>query len=132
MEPSTHKFRKAMRPRDIGNTVACFLLEGNMDAIVSMFHPDCVVCFPPGAPPSKGLERVREIFAPFIELRPRMTSTVTGELIHGDTALIQADWRIEAPDGSIMAKGCSTEVAKQKEDGSWVYYMDCPNGPPTT
>lgn len=127
-------FRKAKRPRDLADIVAQYLSEGNLDAIVSFFHPECKVAFPPSEPPKFGHKDVRAMFAPFVSMqpRPKLISEVTGELINGGTALLQADWRIESEDGELLASGSSTEVAKQHEDGSWLYFIDCPMGPPAT
>lgn len=123
-------FRKAMQPRDIEKRVGEYLREGSLDGIVSMFHPECIVCFPLEESPKKGHQAVREIFAPFAEIRPNLVSRITGELINGDSALLQAEWRFEDADGSLIAEGRSTEVAKRYADGSWVYFIDCPLGPP--
>ncbi len=122
--------RKAKRPSEIANCVGAYLAEGDLDGIVSLFHPDCVVYFPVGEAPKKGLEAVRELFVPFAEMRPKLISDVIGELVNGDTALLRANWRIEAQDGSVIAEGQSSEVAKQDADGNWLYYIDCPYGPP--
>lgn len=124
-------YRKAKYPHDIANRVGEYLQEGNLDGILSFFHPDCTICFPADAPPQKGLKAVRDLFSPFVEVRPTLISQVTGEVANGDTALLQAEWRIEGPDGSLIAEGKSTEVVKQNDDGSWVYFIDCPFGPPS-
>jgi len=122
--------RKAKLPREIAERVGEFLKEGNLEGIVTMFHPDCTICFPVDEPPKKGHNAVREIFAPFVEVRPTLISKIVGELVNGDTALLQAEWRFEGSGGSLLAAGRSTEVAKQNKDGSWVYFIDCPLGPP--
>ena len=56
-----------------------------------------------------------------------MRPTLISKVINGDTALMQATWRMEAPDGSILSEGKSTEVAKLLPNGGWGYYID---GPP--
>ena len=127
---SKTSYKKAMRPSEIAERVGEYLKQGDLEAIVSFFHPECTLCFPATEPPKKGLDAVRASFAPLLKSRPNLISQVTGELVNGDTALLQAEWRLEAPDGSLIDGGNSTEVAKQLADGSWVYYIDCPNGPP--
>ena len=122
--------KKAMAPRDISKRIAECLAKRDLEAIVSFFHPSCIVAFPPGGPPQRGLESVRILFKPFVEAGAILKSNVTGELVNGDTALVQANWRVEGADGALLAEGNSTEVTKQLEDGSWVYFIDCPLGPP--
>ncbi len=120
----------AQQPREIADCVSAYLQEGDLDGIVSMFHPDCLVFFPPDAPPSVGLDGARKAFEGFLDVRPGIESNVFSEVITGDTAMLRASWRVIAPDGSVMAEGQSTEVAKKLDNGGWGYLIDCPYGPP--
>lgn len=121
---------RADRPSQIADRVGEYLLEGDLEGIVSLFHPQCRICFPLEGPPLEGHDGVRELFAPFCEIKPRLFSEVSGEMINGDTALIQGKWRFEDQNGTILSEGESTEVAKKLTDGSWGYYIDCPFGAP--
>ncbi|MEM8697175.1 MAG: nuclear transport factor 2 family protein [Pseudomonadota bacterium] len=122
----------AYRPCEIAECVSAYLQEGDLDGVVSMFHPDCLVFFPPGVPPSVGLDGARQAFEAFINVRPKIESNVFSEIIAGDTAMLRANWRVIAPDGSVMAEGRSMEVARKLPNGGWGYLIDCPNGPPDT
>ena len=122
--------RIANHPREIADCVGAYLREGDLDGIVSMFHPNCRVFFPPDQPPSVGLLGARKAFEGFMDIRPTIKSEIISEVIVGNIALIQANWSVVAPDGTVMAKGKSTEVAKKLENGGWGYLIDCPNGPP--
>lgn len=120
----------AKRPRDIAHCVSAYLQEGDLEGIASMFHPECVMFFPPDQPPKTGIEGVREGFKEMLDTRPTINSQVISEVITGDTAMLRAKWSVVAPDGSVMAEGESTEVAKKLENGGWGYLIDCPYGPP--
>ncbi|AXT60284.1 nuclear transport factor 2 family protein [Aquimarina sp. AD10] len=122
--------RKAMRPRDVANEIGKCIAEGNIDNIVDFFHPDYRMSFPPTEAPKSGLDTVKEVFSSFIESKSVLNSTVTGEIINGNIALVQAKWNIKDSTGTIISEGNATEVFKQREDGSWVYYIDCPMGLP--
>ena len=119
-----------MRPRDIANLISECITEGNIENILDFFHPDYVMSFPPNEPLKTGLQTIRESFQPFIDAKVKLNSIVTGEVINGNTALLQADWNIKDYDGNTIAEGASTEVLKQREDGSWQYFIDCPLGLP--
>jgi len=119
---------KASRPREIADCVGHFMKQGDLDGIMTLFHPDCMMVFPQGAEPVFGHEAIREAFVPFAEMRLILHSTVLHELINGDTALLTADWKIETDTGEPMGQGRSTEVAKRNPDGSWVYFIDSPYG----
>ncbi|MGC3940376.1 YybH family protein [Roseobacter sp. EG26] len=120
----------AHRPRDIADCVSAYLQEGDLDGITSMFHPDCQIFFPPDQPPRQGIAGARAAFEGFMDVRPQIQSEVFSEVIVGDIALLRANWSVVAPDGTVMAEGQSTEVAKRLENGGWGYLIDCPNGPP--
>lgn len=122
--------RIANQPREIADCVSAFLQEGDLDGITSMFHPDCQIFFPPDQPPSVGIAGARAAFEGFMDLRPEIKSDVFSEVIIGDIALVRANWSVVAPDGTVIAEGQSTEVAKKLENGGWGYLIDCPNGPP--
>lgn len=120
----------ARQPREIADCVSAYLQAGDLDGITSMFHPDCQIFFPPGQPPSIGIAGARAAFEGFMDLRPEIKSEVFSEVIVGDIALVRANWSVVTPDGTIMAEGQSTEVAKKLDNGGWGYLIDCPNGPP--
>ncbi|WP_366871541.1 nuclear transport factor 2 family protein [uncultured Ruegeria sp.] len=120
----------ADRPRDIATCVAAYLKTGDLEGVLSMFHPECQIHFLPGEPPALGLDGARKIFQEFVPLRPILKSNISSELINGDTALLLADWVFEDAEGNILTQGSSTEVARRLENGGWGYYIDCPNGPP--
>ncbi len=120
----------AMLPHKIADCVAAFLQAGDLEGIVSMFHPDCQIFFARDQPPSIGHEGVRQVFADFVAQRPILKSTVTSEVIVGDTALLHATWSVWGQEGSLIAEGDSTEVARRLNGGGWVYLIDCPLGAP--
>lgn len=126
----TKPLRIAQRPRDIAHCVSAFLEEGNLDGIASMFHPTCKIFFPPDQPPAIGKQGAKEVFTPFLEIKPKIESQVISEVIVGDTALVRAKWKVITPNGHVISEGESTEVAKKMDDHGWVYLIDCPVGPP--
>lgn len=123
---------KAVFPRDIATQVNKFLQAKDLEGIVSLFHPACLVFFPPDAPPKVGAAGVRDAFAAFMDDPPAIESEILSEVIVGDIALLRARWRLVAPDGTVLASGESTEVATKLENGGWGYLIDCPYGPPLT
>ncbi len=122
--------RIASLPREIADCVSVYLQEGDLNGIISMFHPDCEIYFPPDQPPHTGVDGVKATFKDFLPLRPSIKSKVISEVIVGDIALLRANWTVTAPDGTILGEGQSTEVAKKFENGGWGYLIDCPMGPP--
>ena len=123
----TLKQRKiAERPHQIVERVAEFLREGNLEGVVTMFHTRCKIAMDPTQPPVQGHEAVRAAFADFANNKVELLGSISGEMINGDTAILQGEWSIEDRSGMVLAGGVSTEVAKQLDHGGWVYFIDCP------
>ncbi|MCV9910401.1 hypothetical protein OIV19_22725 [Brucella sp. HL-2] len=53
-----------------------------------------------------------------------MTSRNNFCVIHGDLALLRADWELRAADGIIVASGSAAEVIRKQADGRWLYIID--------
>ena len=87
--------------------------------------------FPPTEPAKSGKAILQESFGAFIASKATLVSEITGEMINGDTALLQANWKVVDPSSNIITEGKSVEVAKQRPDGTWVYFIDCPYGLPS-
>ena len=116
----------AEHPHQIAGCVAEFVRNGDMEGVLSMFHPDCRVAMDPDGPPMEGHDGVREIFQDFVAGRLILKPTVSGEMINGDTAILQGEWTIEDHEGNIVGGGTSTEVTKRMDHGGWTYFIDCP------
>lgn len=122
--------RIAHQPRDVADCISACLQKGDMNGIIALFHPDCQIFLQPDQPAITGPDGVRAAFADLLAWRPQVKSTVTSEMIAGDIAMLCTDWRVIAPDGSVIAEGHSTEILTKLQNGGWGYLIDCPNGPP--
>lgn len=123
----TTKQRKiAKHPHQIVERVAEFIREGDLEGVVTMFHPDCKIAMDPRQAPMEGHVAVRSIFEDFVKNRVNLIGSVSGEMINGDTGILQGSWRVEDGHGTALGGGDSTEVVKQLDHGGWVYFIDCP------
>lgn len=116
----------AKHPHEIVERVAEFVRAGDIEGIVSMFHPECKIAMDPSAAPLEGHTAVRSIFADFAKGKMILEGLVTGEMINGDFAIMQGSWSISDDGGTVLGGGQSTEVARRLDNGGWVYYIDCP------
>ena len=116
----------AESPHQIVDCVAKFIRAGDLDGVVSMFHPNCKIAMDPTQEPMGGHDSVRQIFAPFTEAKMILAGIVTGEMINDDVAILQGSWQIKDIDGNIVGGGESTEVARKLGNGGWGYFIDCP------
>lgn len=123
---TTTKLKIAERPHQIVERVAEFIKQGDLEGVVSMFHPNCRIAMDPAGEPLTGHEGVRTIFKDFVAARVNLKGTVSGEMINGDTAILQGEWTVEDSAGETLGGGVSTEVVKQLDHGGWTYFIDCP------
>ena len=123
---TTTQRKIAERPHQIVERVAEFMKDGDLEGVVSMFHPDVRIAMDPDGEPVVGHDAVREVFKDACANRVILKGTVSGEMINGDTAILQGEWTMEGQDGTPMGGGVSTEVVKQIENGGWTYFIDCP------
>ncbi len=124
MSPRQRKI--AERPHQIVERVAEFIREGDLEGVVTMFHPECRIAMDPSQAPLEGHPAVREIFSGFVTSRVNLIGSVSGEMINGDVALLQGEWRVEDGQGNALGGGVSTEVVRRLDHGGWVYFIDCP------
>lgn len=123
---TTTERKIAERPHQIVERVAEFIKDGDLEGVVSMFHPDCRIAMDPTKAPMEGHDGARVIFADFVKNRVNLMGSVSGEMINGDTAILQGEWTVEDKDGNALGGGVSTEVVKQLDNGGWTYFIDCP------
>jgi ketosteroid isomerase-like protein len=116
----------AERPHQIIDRVAEFIKIGDLEGVVSMFHPDCKIVMDPNGKPMEGHDGVRIVFMDLVTKCANLKGTVSGEMINNDTAILQGEWVIEDDEGEKLGGGVSTEVVKRLDHGGWVYYIDCP------
>lgn len=124
MNETEHKI--AAKPHQIVERVAEFMRLGDLEGIVTMFHPDCRIAMDPTQAPMEGHDAVRAIFEGFAKEKAILEGVVSGEMINGDVAILQGSWTVKDRDGATLGGGQSTEVATRLESGGWVYFIDCP------
>lgn len=119
----------AADPASLALAYADALNAGDTDAVLALFHPDATMRTFNGTVLT-GREELRAETTRSIAVRARLTNkprptTLTG----GDTALITADWDLEAtlPDGTRIAPtGTTTAVVRRAADGTWRFaVLDC-------
>lgn len=124
MAPTQRKI--AEQPHQIVQRVTEFINQGDLEGVVTMFHPDCKIVMAPEQPPLKGHDAVRTIFTDYVKNKVKLIGSVSGEMINEELALLQGEWRVEDANGNNIGGGISTEVAKRLDHGGWVYFIDCP------
>ena len=79
----------------------------------------------------RGRDAIARELAGLVALGGTMTSTNRYTIVHGDIALLSAEWRVESQDANgapMVTSGRDTELARRQADGRWLYVVDHPFG----
>jgi len=123
--------KKARTPEECDSLLAEFLLDGDLDAIVSLYEPGATFVTRTREVRT-GHDAIRTSFAELAALKPRLTCNVLLVLRNGDNlAVLYNDWtmRVPGPDGRPTdATGKAIETVCRQSDGSWRFAIDDPFG----
>ncbi|MFD2205847.1 YybH family protein [Kiloniella antarctica] len=103
---------------------------GDMEEVLATFEPNGVLVGQPGMP-AMGTPALREAFAQFMAINPKITVTNHDVIQTGDIALHSSTWTMsgKTPDGSLIEQnGFSVVVLRKQPDGRWLMVIDNPFG----
>lgn len=102
---------------------------GDLEALLALYDPECTMVRRDGTL-ARGHAEIREVLAPLLAARARMTSVIVKVVPAGaDLALVYNDWTMtgRAADGrSIERTGKAMEVTRRQADGTWRFILDDP------
>ena len=113
-------------PAEFNETWASLFNEGNVDNLLCLYEDEAVLSL--GAKEVNGKSAIREELAALMEIPGRLEGKNHFCLVQGDLALLRADWRLIAPDGSTQLSGSSAELLRRQPDGRWLYVIDHASG----
>ena len=120
----------ARTPADVHRLFTKHFASGDMDGLIALYEPDAVLYPEPGKR-AFGRTEIREVLGGFLALQGRFDMKPARVAQAGDTAILCADWTLEAkaPDGSaIHLAGQTADVVRRQPDGTWLFIIDCPFG----
>ncbi|EAZ5200830.1 nuclear transport factor 2 family protein [Pseudomonas aeruginosa] len=104
-------FANAFNSRNVGNLLA-------------LYEPGAVLRTNGGNTNLTGLEAIEGALTQLLQVPGRMASHNNFCILHGDLALLRADWELTADDGAVVASGSSAELVRMQPDGRWLYVID--------
>lgn len=117
----------ASTPVELHTALADAFSRGDLDGLTALYEPDATLVAPPDGDLARGRAAIRAATEPFMQLRPRLTSTVH-KVVEGDgLALTHARWTLVGthPDGrAIELHGRGTIVSRRRVDGTWGIVLD--------
>ena len=91
--------------------------------LLQLYEPDAVLCTDGDSADVTGLAAIENALTQLLQAPGRMTSRNRFCIVHGDLALLRADWAL-TDDGAIVASGSSAELVRRQPEGGWLYVID--------
>ena len=114
----------ATEPSRIIGLFASAFNRRSLDELLAFYEPDAVLLVDGSGTRLAGRAAIAEVLRGMLQLPGTMTSRVNFCVVHGDIALLRADWELVGDDGAAIASGSSAEVARRQPDGTWLYILD--------
>ncbi|MES1956272.1 alpha/beta fold hydrolase [Salinisphaera hydrothermalis] len=121
----------AARPEAVPALFDAALNRGDLDAVMSLFHPEATMRMQDGRTIAEGYNALRDAFARLMAARPQIHNGVRRVIASGDVALLLLDWtiRMTSPaQDEIVERGVATQVAERNADGIWQLRISNPLG----
>lgn len=104
---------RAFNSRDIVNIMQFY----EQDALLAM-----------GSDVARGKASITQALTELMGIPGTLEGKNNFYLVHGDLALLRADWRLFDPNGQVMMSGSSAEIIRRQPDGRWLYVIDHASG----
>ena len=117
------------QPADLIPAFAAAYPRG-VESLLELYEPDAVVSDKAGAE-HRGRDSIARELAGLVALGGAMTSRNRYTIVHGDIALLSAEWSVASKDvngAPMVTSGRDTELARRQADGRWLYLVDHPFG----
>ncbi|MGB7756977.1 MAG: alpha/beta fold hydrolase [Salinisphaera sp.] len=123
--------RTATRPEQVPAVFDAAINRGDLDAVMSLFHPEAIMRMQDGRTIAEGHGELRDAFVRLMAAGPKLRNGVRRVIASGDIALLLLDWtiRLTPPDQEeIVETGVATQVAERNADGVWQLRISNPLG----
>ncbi|KRA80716.1 hypothetical protein ASD76_16410 [Altererythrobacter sp. Root672] len=97
---------------------------GRIETLLGLYETQAVLLTNGSGESSVGLPAIATELKKLLAVPGVMTSQNNFCIVHGDLALLRADWKLTTKDGTDIASGSSAEVVRKQPDGRWLYMID--------
>ena len=90
--------------------------------LMALYEEDAILADTRGA--ARGKVEIEALLNTLLAVPGTITGRNNFCLQLGDLALLRADWRLNAPDGTEVVAGSTAEIIRRQPDGRWLYVID--------
>jgi ketosteroid isomerase-like protein len=119
---------KVMDPRTMNETFARAFNSRNISNLIALYEPDAMLRVDASDRTLIGTDQIAAELSALFHVTGTMISNNIFCIEQGDLALLRADWKLVADDGSVVVSGSSAEIVRRQPDRSWLYVIDHATG----
>ncbi|WP_220808594.1 nuclear transport factor 2 family protein [Delftia sp. UME58] len=111
-------------PEHMNSAFADAFNSRSLAHLLALYEPGAVLRTSGDGTNHTGLDAITSALSQLLQAPGRMASRNHFCIIHGDLALLRADWELTTDDGAVVASGSSAELVRKQGDGRWLYVID--------
>lgn len=113
-------------PARFNETWAAAFNSGDVENMLDLYEDGAVLAV--GTDVARGKAAISAVLSGLLQAPGKIDGKNNFCLVQGDLALLRADWKLSAADGTEMMRGATSEIIRRRPDGTWVYVIDHASG----
>lgn len=113
-----------LKPAQMNQAFADAFNSRKIERLMTLYEDGAKLAVSLVGPALDGKEQIQSELINLLHAPGRMTSVNRFCIEHGDLALLRADWKLVADDGTLVASGSTAEVVRKQPEGNWLYIID--------
>lgn len=114
---------KVHAPRDMNPTFARAFNSRSLDNMLALYEPEAVLLTDGSGREARGLKAIAGELTKLLQAPGTMTSVNNFCVVHGDLAMLRADFILRDGD-NVIVQGSTAELVRRQADGTWLYVID--------
>ena len=126
MQADTRKKITVTDPATFNETWAAAFNSTDVENMLDLYEDDAVLAV--GTDVVRGKAAISAVLSGLLQAPGKIVGKNNFCLVQGDLALLRADWKLSAADGTEMMRGATAEIIRRRADGTWLYVIDHASG----
>lgn len=114
---------KVHAPQEMNETFARAFNSRKLENLLSLYEPNAILLVDGSGSSATGLDEIGAELARLLDAPGIMVSRNNFCVVHGDVALLRADFALRDGD-SLIVSGSTAELVRRQADGRWLYIID--------
>jgi ketosteroid isomerase-like protein len=114
---------KVYLPNEMNETFARAFNSRKLENLLALYEQDAVLLVDGSGSSAVGYDAIGNELVKLLQAPGVMVSKNNFCIVHGDIALLRADFVLRDGD-KLIASGSTAELVRRQADGSWLYVID--------